>query len=98
MVFDFEQEMVVEKEGQKENKSEVENILLNNKLKLPTIMDKDGNDLYPEVRSRVDAYLSNPDATNKVRMEYIKNFGYYVFGEYKDDRESGCRKKLVGWK
>ena len=44
MVFDFEQEMVIEKEGQKENKSEVENILLNYRLKLPTLMDKDGND------------------------------------------------------
>ena len=42
------------------------------------LRDKDGNDLYPEVRSRVDEYLARPDAGNKVRIEYIKHFGYYV--------------------
>ncbi len=41
------------------------------------IRDRDGNDLYPEIRSRVDAYLADPDNKDKVRMEYIKNFGYY---------------------
>ena len=45
MIFDFEQEMVVEKtEKQKEAKSEVENILLNYKLKIPNELDKDSND------------------------------------------------------
>ena len=43
MIFDFDQEMVVEN-PQKENKSEVENIIINYKLKLPTSMDKDSND------------------------------------------------------
>ena len=42
------------------------------------LRDKNGVDLYPEVRSRVDDYLARPDAHNKVRMEYIKHFGYYV--------------------
>lgn len=41
------------------------------------IKDKNGVDLYPEIKSRVDDYLARPDATNKVRMEYIKNFGYF---------------------
>ena len=39
--------------------------------------DKNGVDLYPEIKSKVDAYLAKPDAKNKVRIEYIKNFGYY---------------------
>ena len=43
MIFDFDQEMVIEN-PQKENKSEVENIIINYKLKLPTSMDKDSND------------------------------------------------------
>jgi len=60
MVFDFEQEMVVEKEGQKENKSEVENILLNYRLKLPTIMDKDGNDPSVKINKFLLKY-SNKD-------------------------------------
>ncbi len=41
------------------------------------IKDKNGTDLYPEIKSRVDAYMAQPDADDKVRMDYIKNFGYY---------------------
>ena len=41
------------------------------------IRDKNGTDLYPEIKSRVDAYMAQPDADDKVRMDYIKNFGYY---------------------
>ncbi len=41
------------------------------------IKDKNGVDLYPEIKSRVDSYMAKPDADDKVRMDYIKNFGYY---------------------
>ena len=41
------------------------------------IADKDGNDLYPEIKSRIQAKLDDPDFCNKVRLDYIKNFGYY---------------------
>ena len=41
------------------------------------LKDKNGNDLYPLIKSKVDEYLAKPDAKNKVRIEYIKNFGYY---------------------
>lgn len=41
------------------------------------IKDKNGVDLYPEIKSKVDAYLASPDGKDKVRMDYIKNFGYY---------------------
>ena len=50
---------------------------INHMAWLLELKDKDGNDLYPEVRSKVDAYLADPEHANKVRMEYIKNFGYY---------------------
>ena len=50
---------------------------INHMAWLLELKDKDSNDLYPEVRSKVDAYLADPEHTNKVRMEYIKNFGYY---------------------
>ncbi len=50
---------------------------INHMAWLLELKDKDGNDLYPEVRSKVDAYLADPEHTNKVRMEYIKHFGYY---------------------
>ncbi len=41
------------------------------------IADKDGNDLYPEIKSRIQAKIDDPDFKNKVRLEYIKHFGYY---------------------
>ncbi len=41
------------------------------------IRDKDGIDLYPEIKSKVDEYIERPDEINKVRMDYIRNFGYY---------------------
>ncbi len=50
---------------------------INHMAWLLEIRDKDGNDLYPEIKSKVDAYMEKPDATNKVRMDYIRNFGYY---------------------
>lgn len=50
---------------------------INHMAWLLEVRDKDGNDLYPEIKSKVDAYLADPKATDMVRMEYIKNFGYY---------------------
>lgn len=41
------------------------------------IADKDGNDLYPEIKSRIQAKIDDPEFNNKVRLEYIKHFGYY---------------------
>ncbi len=39
--------------------------------------DKFGNDLYPEIKALVEDKLNDPDCTNKVRLDYIKHFGYY---------------------
>ena len=43
------------------------------------VRDKNGVDMYPEIKGKVDAYINDPDPTkhDKVRLEYIKNFGYY---------------------
>lgn len=50
---------------------------INHMAWLLEIKDKNGVDLYPEIKSKVDEYIANPDNTNKVRMDYIRNFGYY---------------------
>lgn len=50
---------------------------INHMAWLLELKDKNGVDLYPEIKSRVDEYMSKPDADDKVRMDYIKNFGYY---------------------
>jgi alpha-galactosidase len=41
--------------------------------------DKDGNDLYPEIRRRACEILENPpeDFKDLVRFEYIRRLGYY---------------------
>jgi len=44
---------------------------------LLSIQDKNGVDLYPEIKSRMIEKLADPDCKDKVRLEYIKNFGYY---------------------
>ena len=44
MLYDFEQEMVIDKGFKKDMKSEVENIITNYKLKIPIDMDKDLSD------------------------------------------------------
>jgi alpha-galactosidase len=50
---------------------------INHMAWLLEIKDKNGVDLYPEIKSRVDEYMAKPDADDKVRMDYIKHFGYY---------------------
>lgn len=50
---------------------------INHMAWLLEIKDKDGNDLYPEIKSKIDEKIADPDFSNKVRLEYIKNFGYY---------------------
>ncbi len=50
---------------------------INHMAWLLEIKDKNGVDLYPEIKARVPEYMAKPDADDKVRMEYIQNFGYY---------------------
>ena len=50
---------------------------INHMAWLLEIKDKDGNDLYPAIKAKVDDYIAQPGHYDKVRMEYIKNFGYY---------------------
>ena len=50
---------------------------INHMAWLLEIKDRDGNDLYPEIKRRVPEYMAQPDADDKVRMDYIRNFGYY---------------------
>ena len=53
---------------------------INHMAWLLEIQDKDGNDLYPEIKARLEKTnykLDDPECYNKVRLEYIKNFGYY---------------------
>ncbi len=50
---------------------------INHMAWLLEVTDKDGNDLYPEIKKRIQAKIDDPEFKDKVRFEYIKNFGYY---------------------
>lgn len=50
---------------------------INHMAWLLEIKDKNGCDLYPEIKARIDERLADPNEKNKVRLEYIKHFGYY---------------------
>ena len=50
---------------------------INHMAWLLEIKDKNGVDLYPEIKSKIDAKLADPTFKNKVRLDYIKHFGYY---------------------
>ena len=50
---------------------------INHMAWLLEIKDKNGRDLYPEIKAKIDTEINNPNCNNKVRLEYIKHFGYY---------------------
>ena len=50
---------------------------INHMAWLLEIYDKDGNDLYPEIRRRAKT-VNDTKHGDMVRMDYINNFGYYV--------------------
>ncbi len=50
---------------------------INHMAWLLKIEDKNGVDLYPEIKSKIDAIIDGPAHSNKIRLDYIRNFGYY---------------------
>ena len=50
---------------------------INHMAWLLELKDRAGNDLYPEIRARVGAKMEDPDFYDKVRLDYIRHFGYY---------------------
>lgn len=50
---------------------------INHMAWLLEIKDKEGNDLYPEIRKRAILKNSTEKHNDMVRYEYIKHFGYY---------------------
>ena len=84
MIYDFEQEMIVEKNTVKDNKSEVENIIIQYKLKLPIGMEKDINDPSLKVNKLLFRYsnkelkkepteFSSSSATSLINFNKNKN-------------------------
>lgn len=41
------------------------------------IKDKNGIDLYPQIKRLIPQRMADPDCKDKVRLDYINHFGYY---------------------
>ncbi len=54
------------------------------------VQDKDGNDLYPEIRRRAAEKNATQKHEDMVRFEYIKNFGYYCTESSEHNAEYNC--------
>lgn len=50
---------------------------INHMAWLLEVRDKDGNDLYPEIKRRASERNASEKHDDMIRYEYIKNFGYY---------------------
>ena len=50
---------------------------INHMAWLLELKDKNGVDLYPEIKSRVPEKMADPNFKDKVRLDYINHFGYY---------------------
>ncbi|MBQ8233548.1 MAG: alpha-glucosidase/alpha-galactosidase [Lachnospiraceae bacterium] len=50
---------------------------INHMAWLLELKDKNGVDLYPEIKSRIAGKMADPEFKDKVRLDYINNFGYY---------------------
>ena len=54
------------------------------------IQDKDGVDLYPEIRRRAAEKNASEKHGDMVRFEYIRNFGYYCTESSEHNAEYNC--------
>ena len=50
---------------------------INHMAWLLEIKDRAGRDLYHEIRERMGAKMADPNFYDKVRLDYIRHFGYY---------------------
>ncbi len=50
---------------------------INHMAWLLELRDREGRDLYPEIRARIGEKMDDPEFYDKVRLDYIRHFGYY---------------------
>lgn len=75
---------------------------INHMAWLLEIKDKNGVDLYPEIKARAAKKMQEPDFKDKVRFDYINHLGYYCTessehnGEYNPFYIKGRYPELIG--
>ena len=50
---------------------------INHMAWLLELRDREGRDLYPEIKERMGEKMADPGFYDKVRLDYIRHFGYY---------------------
>ena len=78
MIYDYDQEMVVDKGYKKDIKSEVENIIINYKLKIPTSINEDRTDPSNKIKKYLSKYSNvqtKKDKSNLDKSTSITNIG-----------------------
>ena len=63
---------------------------INHMAWLLEISDKDGNDLYPEIRRRAKAKNENEKHSDMIRFDYIDKLGYYCTESSEHNAEYNC--------
>ena len=91
MIYDFEQEMIIEQGIKKDHKSEVENIIINYKLKIPNELDKDVND--PSIKmNKILSKYSNSDIKKENSSAKMTNIG--LIDQKKSNKEQETNKRI----
>ena len=73
MKYDFDQEMIVDTGMKKDNKSEIDNIIMNYKLNLPNALDEDSNDPSFKISNILRKY-----SNKELKKEVTENKGIII--------------------
>ena len=91
MIYDFEQEMIIDQGIKQDHKSKVENIIINYKLKIPNELDKDVND--PSIKmNKILSKYSNSDIKKENINAKIVNIG--LINQKKSNKEQETNKRI----
>ena len=91
MIYDFDQEMIIDKGNNIENKSEVENIIINYKLNISTEIDKDINDPSFTIRKLLSKYTNKEIRKEKTKL---KNTNIILINQDKNLKEEETNKRI----
>ncbi len=91
MIYDFDQEMIIDKGTNTENKSEVENIIINYKLNISTEKDKDINDPSFTIRKLLAKYTNKELRKEKTKL---KNTNIILINQDKNLKEEETNKRI----
>ena len=97
MIYDFDQEMIVDKGMKKDNKSEIDNIIMNYKLKIPNAIDEDSNDPSLKIETILRKYSNKELKKEKTENKGNINGSPHILSindQKKNNKEKEMYKKI----